>query len=230
MLKAMRRGALLITVLMGLVAPGAAAAPQDVTVSQNRFSPSTVTVEVGEGVTWRFTGPDLDHSATSNPGQAESWDSDPGDSSPLHRPGDAFTHVFTKPGTYSYFCKLHSFMTGRVVVNGPPAAGGGQPPADTAAPALASMTAAPRSACWKRTRRCRRTSVLVRFEASEAGTATVALSGKRRRSVSRQMEQGENAVRVSTRGLPRGRYNVSVTGEDAAGNASPPARTKISVR
>ena len=27
-----------------------------------------------------------------------------------------FTHVFTKPGTYDYFCAVHPKMTGTIVV------------------------------------------------------------------------------------------------------------------
>jgi plastocyanin len=30
--------------------------------------------------------------------------------------GDACTHSFTKPGTYAYFCALHPYMKGVIVV------------------------------------------------------------------------------------------------------------------
>ncbi|HEX2667565.1 MAG TPA: plastocyanin/azurin family copper-binding protein [Gammaproteobacteria bacterium] len=30
--------------------------------------------------------------------------------------GDTYSYTFTKPGTYSYYCTLHPFMKGKVVV------------------------------------------------------------------------------------------------------------------
>jgi plastocyanin len=32
-------------------------------------------------------------------------------------PGDTFTRVFDKAGTYDYHCSFHPYMTGRVVVS-----------------------------------------------------------------------------------------------------------------
>jgi plastocyanin len=29
---------------------------------------------------------------------------------------DPFAYVFTKPGTYEYFCAVHPHMTGRIIV------------------------------------------------------------------------------------------------------------------
>ena len=51
----------------------------------------------------------------------DSFDSDPGrtPSNLDHPPGDTFSHTFNTPGTFSYICKVHSFMTGKVIVNGP---------------------------------------------------------------------------------------------------------------
>ncbi len=31
-------------------------------------------------------------------------------------PGQTFTRVFDKPGTYNYFCSFHPYMTGSVMV------------------------------------------------------------------------------------------------------------------
>ncbi|HET8628220.1 MAG TPA: plastocyanin/azurin family copper-binding protein [Thermomicrobiales bacterium] len=81
------------------------------------FSPATLTIAVGDTVTWRNTS-DTVHTATSNDGV---WDS--GDV----QPGQTFSFTFTKPGTYQYFCKYHRAMgmVGTIVVQaaaGTPAA------------------------------------------------------------------------------------------------------------
>jgi hypothetical protein len=34
------------------------------------------------------------------------------------KPGQSWTHAFTKPGTYSYFCTIHPWMNGVVTVQG----------------------------------------------------------------------------------------------------------------
>jgi plastocyanin len=37
--------------------------------------------------------------------------------SPVLQPGASFSFTFTKPGSYSYHCSIHPFMTGKVVVS-----------------------------------------------------------------------------------------------------------------
>src|SRR5919206_306000 len=129
----MRRFVLGTCVTLAALTAPAWGATSDVGVANFQFSPSRVDIQPGDTVTWRFAGPDTDHSVTSDPGQAESFDSDPGNSSPLHRLGDTFSHTFTTPGTYTYFCKVHPFMTGRVVVRAPGTA-------DTTSPQSAART------------------------------------------------------------------------------------------
>ena len=34
------------------------------------------------------------------------------------KPGQSWTHTFTKPGTYTYFCTIHPWMDGVVTVQG----------------------------------------------------------------------------------------------------------------
>lgn len=74
------------------------------------FDPSTVTIIAGQKVTWINKGK-LDHTVTSNNGYF--------DSGHIH-PGSSVSYTFTKPGTYSYTCTLHSFMSfgmkGKVIV------------------------------------------------------------------------------------------------------------------
>ena len=74
------------------------------------FDPSTITITAGQKVTWINKG-ELDHTVTSNNGYFDSGNI---------RPGSRVSYTFTKPGTYSYKCTLHSFMffgmKGKVIV------------------------------------------------------------------------------------------------------------------
>jgi plastocyanin len=83
-----------------------ALAPPDVQIKNDAFAPSTLTVTAGETVT--FTNDDDDaHTVTATDG---SFDSKGLDSSARWR------HTFLKPGTYTYYCQLHPFMKGTIVV------------------------------------------------------------------------------------------------------------------
>src|SRR3954469_17107668 len=155
----MRRAALMGAAVLAVYAAPAHAATTEVTVSNFAFAPASVSITPGDTVTWKFAGPDLNHSTTSNPGQAESCDSDPGNSNPLHVVGDTFSHQFTQAGTFTYVCKVHSFMRARVVVG---AAGQPAPEADTTAPRLTTLRASA-----KRRR--------VTFKLDEAATVAVKL-------------------------------------------------------
>jgi plastocyanin len=70
------------------------------------FSPATITIHVGDTVTWTNTGKQL-HSATAN---NHSFDTG------LLKTGQSASHTFTTAGTYSYICIVHPFMHGTVVV------------------------------------------------------------------------------------------------------------------
>src|SRR5919205_1172382 len=113
-----------------VVAFGASAAPAqaaDVSISNFAFMPPSITITEGDAVKWTWAGPDTNHSVTASSGQAESFDSDPS-GTPFtidHPKGFTFSHTFNTPGTFTYFCKVHSYMTGKVTVTLP---GGGPPP------------------------------------------------------------------------------------------------------
>lgn len=83
-----------------------ALASPTVTIKGDAFSPQTVTIQPGETVT--FVNEDDDaHTVTATDG---SFDSKGLDTSAIWR------HSFTKPGVYRYFCELHPFMKGAIVV------------------------------------------------------------------------------------------------------------------
>ena len=87
----------------------AVAAPLDnaeVAVSGMRFGAGTVTIKTGGSVTWT-NQEGVPHTVTADDG---SFGSD------QLSANDSFTHTFDKPGTYSYYCKIHPMMRGTVVV------------------------------------------------------------------------------------------------------------------
>ena len=91
---------------------GTAAAPEtvpnQVVIDNFAFQPATLTVKAGTKVTW-VNRDDVPHTATST-ARPKRFDSRTLDTD------DQFSHVFTAPGTYEYFCAVHPNMTGRVIV------------------------------------------------------------------------------------------------------------------
>ena len=76
------------------------------------FLPGEVTIGVGESVTWRNDSTAA-HTVTS--GNPENGPDGLFDSS-LLLGGDTFSHTFTEAGEYQYFCSIHPWMTGTVIV------------------------------------------------------------------------------------------------------------------
>jgi plastocyanin len=83
------------------------------------YRPSNLVVSTGTTVTWRNED-QADHTVTSgtraNPDSAGKPDG--GFDGKLRESGGTFSHTFTKPGTYEYFCALHTGggMTAKVTV------------------------------------------------------------------------------------------------------------------
>jgi plastocyanin len=78
----------------------------------NCFIPSTVTISVGETVTWENVD-NAAHTATSGTpadGPSGHWDSS------LVMAGSSFSKTFELDGTYHYFCMVHPWMLGTVIV------------------------------------------------------------------------------------------------------------------
>ena len=108
-------GLLSVVALMGFIAhtntPGVDSATSSVSISGFAFVPSTLNVPVDTTVTW--TNADgAPHTATSDGGF---WDS------PTLEQGGNFSFTFTSAGQFPYFCAIHPFMTGTVVVAAAPA-------------------------------------------------------------------------------------------------------------
>jgi plastocyanin len=82
------------------------AASAEVKIDNFSFGPAAVTVPVGTTVTWTNRD-DIPHTVVSTDGvfKSKALDTD-----------DKFSFVFTKAGTYPYFCSIHPKMTGQVIV------------------------------------------------------------------------------------------------------------------
>src|SRR6266702_8130622 len=83
-----------------------------VSAIDNAFSPKEFHIKAGETVTWVNNG-QTSHSVTADD---NSYDSG------LFGPGAQYSHKFTEPGRYSYYCTLHggpggSGMAGVIIVD-----------------------------------------------------------------------------------------------------------------
>jgi len=143
--------ALTLALLLGagaLARPGQPvfAAGHSVSIVDFAFNSASLTVAVGDTVTWTNTGKTA-HTSTADNG---AWDSG------TLQPGASFSHTFTTAGTFSYHCNIHPFMMAMITVTGAtaaPAAPAAQPvaaapagaaqPASQAAPVSAPQAAAP---------------------------------------------------------------------------------------
>jgi plastocyanin len=78
------------------------------------FVPETLTVSTGTTVTWT-NGDSTLHTVTS--GSAESGNSGTEFDSSYLAAGKTFQHQFGTAGTFDYYCTLHPWMKGKVVVS-----------------------------------------------------------------------------------------------------------------
>ena len=98
-----------IIFLIGLILGGNSAwagEPVNTQIKLFQFQPKDLTVTAGTAVIWT-NGDDIPHSVVPTDGSFRS---------PALDTDDAFSHLFTTPGVYTYFCSIHPHMTGKVVV------------------------------------------------------------------------------------------------------------------
>lgn len=96
------------TGMMGMMGPAPTAPPgTSVTMAGARFTPPTISITTGETVRW-FNDDAMPHTATA---ADRAWDSG------NLAPGGSFERRFDHPGSYSYVCLYHAWMTGVVVVS-----------------------------------------------------------------------------------------------------------------
>jgi len=96
--------------MFALVIGGPAqAASHSVSAVDFQFSPATLTINVGDSVTWTNNASQTPHTATADGGSFDSGNLDPGQS---------YTHTFSSAGTFAYHCQYHQSqgMVGTIVV------------------------------------------------------------------------------------------------------------------
>ena len=96
---------------LATIPPPKPAAPIDaggpnVSVENFNFVSANLTVPTGTTVVWT-NHDDVEHTVTA---------SDNAFSSQALATDGQFSYSFNTPGTYSYFCAIHPFMTGKVIV------------------------------------------------------------------------------------------------------------------
>jgi plastocyanin len=92
-------------ILVG-VTTSASAADQSVTIAGFNFNPTTITIKVGDSVTWTNSDP-VAHTST---GESSAWSSGP------LAPGGTFKRTFSEVGLFSYFCSIHPSMRAEILV------------------------------------------------------------------------------------------------------------------
>src|SRR5574337_106617 len=107
-----------------VVIPEGAANPNFDTPTAEWFSPSVVTVQAGDTITWVNKDKEI-HNITSGKGISRIeyattrhiGTPDGLFQSGSFSPGQSWSHTFTRPGIYHYFCSIHPWMNGAIVVN-----------------------------------------------------------------------------------------------------------------
>ncbi len=204
--------------------------PTEVQVGDDFLRPAETRVATGDTVVWKWLGPAGDHSVTADPGQAESFDSDPGKATTeiVHPAGFAFTHRFTKTGRFTYRCRVHPSMTGEVTVIT-------LPPRDVKRPVLSKLSVRPGRVCPRSTSRCRATRAYLRLSASEPATVVGrmdrAANGRWKlvRTFDFDVRKGRARHRIYVGGLEPGPYRLRLVAYDYANNRSPSKRVRFRV-
>jgi len=90
----------------GVSAAATNGAPAEVKIDNFAFTPGAITVKAGTQVTW-VNRDDIPHTVDSTQGKFKSaaLDTD-----------DKFQFLFTEPGEYPFYCRIHPKMTGKIVV------------------------------------------------------------------------------------------------------------------
>jgi plastocyanin len=184
-----------------------------------RYAPPTVTVGVGDTVVWFWGGVTRNHSVTADPGQAESFDSDPGGppDGETHPAGSGFSHVFTQQGRFTYYCQNHATMRGLVEVVAVPDPAPGPP-------RLSDLRVAPRGE-----------RIRVGFFLSERADLVARIAERRDgawravETFQRQAYAGQNRLKLPAASLDPGRYRLTLTAYDDADERAE-ARARFSVR
>jgi plastocyanin len=82
------------------------AADKQIEIHDYAFVPADITVPIGTKITW-INRDETPHTVAENDKQFRS---------PALDTDEQYTRTFDKPGTYQYYCTLHSQMRGKIIV------------------------------------------------------------------------------------------------------------------
>lgn len=80
------------------------------------YNPSVLTVKSGSVVTMINTDETGAHTFTSGTVDGQTPIPNGMFDSQVLMPGDSYEHKFSQKGTYDYYCTLHTWMTGKIIV------------------------------------------------------------------------------------------------------------------
>lgn len=223
----MRRAPILTSLGLCLALAGpAGAADQTVNASNsNTFTPSSVTINVSEKVTWRnqggFHNVVFDDGSYTQPAEPtfSMWTVD---------------RTFPDAGTFRYRCGFHgASMAGTVVVQSAQGPGGGESP-DTTPPDIDGLRVVPSTFCNKKTSRCKKTGSEITFTIDEdariRGRIIRRKDNKRVASLTINATAGASEFALAAKGLALGKYRLELTPTDAGGNkATKPSRANFTI-
>jgi plastocyanin len=87
------------------------------TLGNKAFSPNLIRIKVGSTVTWTNNDNNL-HTVTSGiPNTANAGQTFDSGLTALIMPTKIYSHKFTNTGEFSYFCRVHPTMVGKIVVS-----------------------------------------------------------------------------------------------------------------
>ena len=229
-----RLTAIIVLALAALGAAPASSHPDfgEVVIRNHAYTPARELVNQGVENLWFWDGPDTKHTVTSVPGQAEQFDSDPGKAAEQveHKVGDTFIHRFTKPGTYTYFCKVEPEMRGEIVVVSTQAD-------DTTSPRISALEGTPRRPCSTKSEACSKAGTRFSFRLSEESSVFARIvrdlpggDSQKVESFSTAGRQGINRLGTRGRHLRPGRYSLILYARDAGGNRSTARSLRFRVR
>ncbi|HEX2014827.1 MAG TPA: plastocyanin/azurin family copper-binding protein [Nitrososphaera sp.] len=86
-------------------------------LSAGLFVPDEIEVKKKTTITWTNTDPLLRHTVTEGSELLTSEGHIPlFDSGPIAADGGTYSHTFSKKGEFYYYCNIHPFITGEIVV------------------------------------------------------------------------------------------------------------------
>jgi plastocyanin len=191
----------------------------------NTYTPKTVSINVGESVTWTNQAGGFHNVVFDDGSFTEPANPDPS-------PWTA-TRTFNSAGEFLYYCAQHGNkggvgMSGRVIVGG-----GAPPPSGDPAPVIRSLRVSPTTFCNKKSKTCRKTGSRIRFSLSEAARVEFTVLTRKGSDVVRTFsfngKAGKNGLSFSGKGLPRMKYELHATAVDTAGNRSEPAKANFTI-